>query len=153
MYRTTAATFALVLLLLGAETGLPQGSEKDDPKTMDKLVEGVWEEASLVRNGKEVEPLKKGKRVASIKGENFTVRVGEEVFGATIKLDPTKTPKAIDFKPLQGPNKGLTALGIYEVKGDELRICYAEVGKERPAEFGSKEGSHQSLRLYKRLKQ
>ena len=38
----------------------------------------------------------------------------------------------------KGPNEGKTFLAIYELKGDELRVCYDLTGKSRPAEFASK---------------
>ena len=41
------------------------------------------------------------------------------------KFDPTATPKSIDYWHLNGPDKGKTGLGIYELQGDTLRVCWA----------------------------
>ena len=43
-------------------------------------------------------------------------------------------------------------LGIYELKDDELKICFAKGGGERPTEFLSKAGTEQSLVVLKREK-
>jgi len=40
----------------------------------------------------------------------------------TQKVDPTKTPKAIDISDDSGPNKGKTCLGIYEFKGEAIGV-------------------------------
>jgi hypothetical protein len=44
-------------------------------------------------------------------------------------------------------------LGIYELKGDDLKICFVHGGGgERPTDFASKEGTAQSLIVLKREK-
>jgi uncharacterized protein (TIGR03067 family) len=74
-------------------------------------------------------------------------------------LDPSKKPKQITVPNFEGgdPKKGVTLIGIYEVDGDELRVCVGAVEtanlkereKERPTTFDSKEGM---LLVYKREK-
>ena len=54
------------------------------------------------------------------------------------KLDPAKSPRAIDITGTKGPDEGKTFLAIYELKGDELKVCYDLSGKSRPAEFAAK---------------
>ena len=54
--------------------------------------------------------------------------------------------------PDDGPNKGKTLVGIYEVKGDELKVCHGDPGADRPKEIASKEGSGLSLITLKRVK-
>lgn len=55
------------------------------------------------------------------------------------KIDPSKKPKQIDIT-LHLKRGDATFLGIYEIKGDALTVCYAgsNTGK-RPAEFSSKD--------------
>ena len=65
-------------------------------------------------------------------------------------IDPTRTPKTIDMTPTTGRSKDLPLLGIYELNGDEYRICYSQTGKARPAKFEAGAGSGQVLTVYRR---
>jgi uncharacterized protein (TIGR03067 family) len=64
------------------------------------------------------------------------------------KLDPTKKPKAIDVV-LQDKKTGQ---GIYSLEGDTLKICHGESDDPRPSEFESKEGSRNTVVVFKRVK-
>lgn len=71
----------------------------------------------------------------------------------TTKIDDTKTPKELDIKGEEGPNKGKTMLAIYELDGDTLKVCYDLEGKKRPTEFKTASGTKQFLAQYKRVKE
>jgi len=66
------------------------------------------------------------------------------------KLDPAKSPKAIDLVRRRG-GKELIFRGIYAVVGDRLRFCLAGPGEERPKEFKQGEGIEFAVEL-KRVK-
>jgi uncharacterized protein (TIGR03067 family) len=51
---------------------------------------------------------------------------------ATFSVDATKKPKAIDLHPDKKP-----VLGIYELNGDRLKMCFSRPGKPRPTKFDS----------------
>ena len=56
-----------------------------------------------------------------------------------------------DPSPLSGNFKGKTVLGIYQVEGEELKICLPKQGdKERPSDFKSPEGSDLAFMTFKR---
>jgi uncharacterized protein (TIGR03067 family) len=126
---------------------------KDDAakKDMDAL-QGKWQLVSLERDGKSVDVPKDAVRV--VKGDKYTInpRPGVTIEG-TFKIDPTTKPKQVDATASAGPNKGKTMMGIYEIDGDTLKICYALPGKDRPTEFGSKEGSGWIYAEHKKVKQ
>ena len=77
---------------------------------------------------------------------------------STIKLNPKQEPKAITMPDFRGAEVPLTLIGIYEVKGDELKICVQgvekakakELEKLRPKSFNGKQGI---LLTFKRDKQ
>ena len=63
----------------------------------------------------------------------------------------TKNPKGFDLRP-KG-KEGQATIGIYEINGDRLRVCYTYSGKERPTRFSLKEGTKDRplyLRTYKK---
>ncbi len=72
------------------------------------------------------------------------------------KLDPSKTPKALDETTEYKMNKTITTsrIAIYKLDGDTLTICYAgyyDKGK-RPAEFSAAKDSDRSMIVLKREK-
>jgi uncharacterized protein (TIGR03067 family) len=91
--------------------------------------------------------------VRVVEGDKFTIKVGDKAMrAATMKLDPSKKPKWIDITFTDGPEKGKTRLGIYMLDGDTHKICYGDLGKERPTEFVSKPGTGHRLVVFKRAK-
>jgi uncharacterized protein (TIGR03067 family) len=53
----------------------------------------------------------------------------------------TTAPKSFELHFEQGPEKGNTNLGIYELDDDTWRICLATRGSERPNEFAAPPGT------------
>ena len=68
------------------------------------------------------------------------------------KLHLEKKPYGMDIKGTDGPNKGKTFLCIFELDGDDLKVCYDLAGKKRPEKFESKSKTLQFLAEYKRAK-
>jgi uncharacterized protein (TIGR03067 family) len=126
---------------------------------LEKL-QGNWLLVAFEGNGQKMSEDKvkeKGTRL-TITGDNYRT-VGRSVDGtefiteATIKLDPTKKPKAIDGTitfVTSGNRKGQTHLGIYELEGDQLKLCLTG-GKERPQDFTTRPGSGHALWIWKRV--
>ncbi len=116
-------------------------------------LEGEWSMVSGEANGVAMPDaaVKTGRRVA--KDGATTITFGGQVyFKAKFSIDPAKKPKAIDYAMTDGPTKGMTHLGIYEVNGDMVKFCFAAPDKERPTEFTAKEGSERTLSVWKRDK-
>jgi uncharacterized protein (TIGR03067 family) len=88
------------------------------------------------------------------KGDETTTTMGGQMFlKAKITIDPSKSPKTIDYEMTDGFTKGKKQLGIYEVDGDTFRSCFAKPGAERPTDFTSKPGDGRTLSVWKREKQ
>jgi uncharacterized protein (TIGR03067 family) len=136
-----------VLFLVGADDA------KDAIKKEMAQLEGEWSMVSAEANGLSLpkETVESGKRVA--KDGETTITIGGQVyFKARFTIDPTKKPKAIDYKMTEGPTKGKTHLGIYELDGDTVKFCFAAPDKDRPTDFTAKEGSQRTLSVWKRDK-
>ena len=144
--RATVAVIAVLAVVCAA------AAEDTVKKEMAQL-EGEWSMQSGEADGASMpkEMVSTGKRVA--KDGVTTITIGGQVYmKAKFSIDPTKKPKAIDYTMTEGPTKGKTHLGIYELDGDTLKFCFAAPGKERPTEFTAKEGSERTLSVWKRDK-
>ena len=87
-----------------------------------------------------------------VKGDHYTLRVGDREIKGTHKLDTTKKPHQIDAVRSEGPNSGETIRGIYSIDGDTYKVCFAAAGKDRPTEFSTTQGDGHRLIVMKRKK-
>lgn len=71
---------------------------------------------------------------------------------ASVGLDPTTNPRGITFELAEGVKKGARQHGIYEIAGNQLKLCYGQVTKARPTEFKSAPGSGLILETWVRTK-
>jgi len=119
-----------------------------DPKNAISI-EGTWTPEKAELGGKPFPSEVRKTMKLVVKGDEYTVSVGEVVDRGTLKLDPKAKPRTIDITSTEGPNKGTTFLAIYERDGDTLRVCYDLSGKDRPTKFETKEGTQLFLVTYK----
>src|SRR5438552_15082493 len=97
------------------------GAGADDANKTDlAALQGEWQMVSGENGGVQfpAESAKTGKRVC--KDDQVTV-----TFGGMMIMKAAKNPKTIDYKLTDGPNKGKTQLGIYELNDDTFRSCFA----------------------------
>jgi uncharacterized protein (TIGR03067 family) len=131
------------MLLVLASAALASGA--DDKKDM----EGTWELVSLEVDGKPVPAADWPFSKIVVKGDKATFSKGDKAIAeTTFSVDPTKKPKTMDATYTMGPNKGEKVLAIYELDGDNLKVC----STQRPKEFSTKEGPKYSLVVWKRVK-
>jgi uncharacterized protein (TIGR03067 family) len=136
-------------LLLAADDKPEEAIKKDREK-----IAGAWTVVLTEMNGTKVEDEELKKIVVTFKADG-TVEVrreGEKVADAVTKIDPTKKPKEIDITIKTPDGNERNVKGIYEIEGDDLKICTSSPGQDRPKEFTAKEGTGNSLRAYKRKK-
>jgi uncharacterized protein (TIGR03067 family) len=124
------------LLPANAQNGAAKAKEKDtDP------LQGTWTIVHLERAGHEFpkEILERGTLKVVIKGDTLRITDGKRGEGATFKRDTAKKPQTIDLVFMEGPNETIkrTALGIYELDGDNLKFAWRKDGGVRPTKFES----------------
>jgi uncharacterized protein (TIGR03067 family) len=143
----SVSALALVFFLALA-SGVDCGEDDADVKRM----EGTWSPASAELAGVKLpeEAVKAMKLI--LKGNEYTVLIGEKKDQGTVKLDTSKMPRAMDVTGTQGPNQGKTYRAIYEITKDGLKICYDLSGKDRPAEFATRANTELFLVTYTREK-
>jgi uncharacterized protein (TIGR03067 family) len=138
------------LLTVALVVAAPVPAEKE--KKDEEKIQGTWTVVSLESGGKKA-PDDDVKNVKFVfKDDTVTINDPKREEKAKIKLDASKKPKAIDIQPEDKGGDKKPVLGIYELKDDELKICFAKGGGERPTELVSKAGTEQSLVVLKREK-
>jgi|ERR1051326_7125549 uncharacterized protein (TIGR03067 family) len=141
----TKTLFSLTLLFAFAGA-VPADDAANDLK---KLV-GTWEEVSHSEDGKakSADEIKGVTVVIDEKGNWQALKDGTVIVkGSVKKLDPSKKPREADWI-VEGFD--MPVLGIYEVKDDTWKHCFAVA--KRPTEFASKEGSGVTYIVLKRVK-
>jgi uncharacterized protein (TIGR03067 family) len=147
---------AVAMALATAAAG--QGKDKPDAeagKQEWRKLEGTWTVTKMEVEGKSL--LEKDKQVpkftikdGKITSDGKDAGRGPKLDSSTIKLGLRQGPKTITIPNFHGgdPEAGITLIGIYELQGDELKVCAQEVEtaklkereKERPKAFDSKQG-------------
>ncbi len=109
-------------------------------------LEGEWVMVSCVQSGQALEAryLEFGKRVAK-DNETTVTMAGQVMVKARYTVDRTKKPMTMDYF-LAG---GAKQLGIYELDGKMLKVCFAKAGKERPKDFASARGDGRTLTVWR----
>jgi uncharacterized protein (TIGR03067 family) len=152
MRSALVTLFCALALVVSGGTGT-QANDKTDVEKEFKKFQGTWRFESVEMGGKE-EPAAEFKGMTvTFAGDKVTVKKGDEVIQlGTQKLDPSKSPKTIDVTVAEGRNKGAVMLGIYEISGDTLKVCFDPEGKKRPTKFKSASGSQFFVSVHKRVK-
>jgi uncharacterized protein (TIGR03067 family) len=116
---------------------------------LDRL-QGTWTILTLEMDGVETPAGAPSGSKIVVKGDKFTTISMGAKYSGTITLDAATSPKTFDLKFAAGPEKGNTSLGIYELDGDNWKICLTVTGKTRPRTFATKPGSGHALETLRR---
>jgi len=129
---------------------------KDAAIEKDRMrIQGTWRIVSLEFNGSRVAD-EDAKKLIVVNGVDGTWSVqsdGKDLMKGTSTIDPTQTPKTIDFTPTEGDEKGKQFKGIYELGKDTRRLCFGPSGKPRPKEFISLTGSEHIVVTFERVEE
>jgi uncharacterized protein (TIGR03067 family) len=125
---------------------LPGGDAKKANEAELKKIQGTWRFIAQDIDGKPRPAEQLTNLIIQFAGETWTIRDNNKIIqGGVHKLDPTKNPNQVDAKVTVGEDKGSAMLGIYELKGDTLKVCFDPKGNARPASFKSKEGQFSAV--------
>ena len=141
--------FAFLGLAILGTSGLAQ---QDAVKQEFERFRGTWKFVSMEIEGVKAQPEQFKTARLILDGERFTMTDGVATYKGTFAVTLNTKPKQFDVLFTDGPEKGKTSLGIYELDGDIYKLCLALPGKERPAEFVSKPGSGHVLEVLHREK-
>ncbi len=134
--------FAALVALALAAPAAPDDKEKelsDAAKKELKTLEGKWVVTKLVVDGNDVPVPDGDEKNLEFKERKFRL-AGKDIFHITT-LDPSTTPKLIDFKGLEDMGeirKGNVYEAIFKLDKDTLTLAlYFGEGQKRPDKFES----------------
>lgn len=153
---------ALIAVLLAGGNLFAIGA---DPKTVDDLaaLQGNWKPLHCEHQGMPQMTPELMKQVTAVfdKREYYLYFVDKDMNGkpkplrlalANVALDQTTAPKTITFEFADGPFKGQKRHGIYELAGNQLKLCYGSEDKPKPTEFKAPPNSGYFLETWARQK-
>ena len=128
----------LAVLLAGTAFAVEQPSDEAVKKEL-KLFQGKWE-AIYAKGLDGIEQTNVELQLTSLEvdGDKFTMKTGSLTVTGRLAVDPSKKLKTIDI--FFGDGKEPAMRGIYEIKGDTRKSCFAEPGKDRPDQFRKEKG-------------
>lgn len=154
-YVGVAAILGLLAAVFCVPDSRAHADELQDAIKKDrKAIAGTWQVVELEIDGNPAKP-EDAKRLLVFNGDDgtWTLTVdGKEVSKGTSTIDPTKSPKQLDFTPSTGDTRGTLFLGIYELGEKSRKMCFSPQGKPRPKEFVSKSGTGDILVKFDRVK-
>jgi len=115
-------------------------------------LQGTWNIVFLEVEGMRPAPSVIAGSQITVQGERFTTKAMGAVYGGTIQLNAEVVPNEFQMKFTEGPEKGNTNNGIYELDGDRWRICLNMKGGPAPTEFATSPGSGRALETLDREK-
>jgi uncharacterized protein (TIGR03067 family) len=117
-----------------------------------KRFEATWRFVAIEVAGQKIPEKAFEKDTLVLKGKRFASFVGGKMVHGDFKIDPLAKPKTIDIIFTEGPGKGHSQKGIYELDGDTQKICIAGPDQPRPTEFDTKAESGHIIEILKREK-
>jgi uncharacterized protein (TIGR03067 family) len=117
-----------------------------------KRFKATWRFVEIEVGGQKVPPKAFEKDTLVLKGKSFSSFVAGKLVHGEFKIDPLAKPKTIDIIFTEGPGKGHSQKGIYELEGDTQKLCIAMPDQPRPTEFVTKPDSDHIIEVLKREK-
>jgi uncharacterized protein (TIGR03067 family) len=143
---TLATLFALVT---AHAAPIPKDTRPPAQIELDRL-EGTWQVTSYLVGGRETITDRNPMFVTFKKG---AFSWGDSTpSGKIAKIDPTKTPKEVDYTLGSDTNPGQPVRAIYRLEGDVFIDCFHLSGGDRPKEFSSTPENGYTLMTYRRMK-
>ncbi len=154
MVRVSLAAVAAAVGLFGTVAAQSPAPSAGDLA----LIQGNWKPLAIQFEGKSQAPVDEMAKLTAVFDQNEyhlyyadkskTPPTVLKLAVMTVALDPTTTPKGITFEFSGGNLKGQKRHGVYEVAGNELKLCYGPAERPRPTQFAAPAGSGYFLEVW-----
>ena len=121
-------------------------------KELEKF-QGTWKQLTYEKDGIKEHADEHGwEPSVTFTGNTFVVTLadGSVPIKGTFTVDPTRSPKTIEYTDTFGADAGKTFPGIYILEADLLVFCVGDPGEKRPTAFRTRRG--QVMRIIRREK-
>ena len=146
---------AIITLLTAACTLLAHAADKGPSPQSDAYPrDGVWKPITAVLGGTKLPKPALDAITLKVSGTDYevVVRGEKQPDRGTHTLDESTNPKRISITSTNGPNRGKTFLGIYEMtETNSMRVCYDLSGSAFPRTFESTAETGHYLVEYRRI--
>lgn len=134
-------------------TGITADAPISDAAKRDvAFLEGEWMMLAGQRDGQVAPRIIMRGASRSARGNVSTVIMQGRIYmKSSYTLDPSKSPKWIDYDVLDGELRGQKQQGIYEIEGNMVKFCFATPGQPRPTDFSAPGGSGRSFSIWQKV--
>jgi uncharacterized protein (TIGR03067 family) len=134
--------FALGAAALVVSALVAADKDKDDAKLDPAKLVGTWTYVSGEVDGKKKTADDYKGATVEITKDMITLKNPDGSYEIKYTVDTKKSPAQVSMEITKGPQGvGAKSVGIIEMKGAELKLCYPPMGGEVPKDFSAKEGS------------
>lgn len=153
MWVHTMKTLMITLWIATVALVVHAADKDATPRSEAQAQDGIWKPVAAAMGGAKLPKVALDAITLTISGANYEVAVkGEKVPDrGTRTLDERANPKRISITSTNGPNRGQTFLGIYEMTDtNSMRVCYDLTGTAFPDKFESTAATGYYLVEYRR---
>jgi uncharacterized protein (TIGR03067 family) len=115
------------------------------------LLQGSWSIASLELDGQSMSHDMLADGRVEVKGDRFRSLNMGAVYEGVVTVNADAEPKTFDIAFTKGPEQGNTNFGIFEMDGDQWKLCLATRGDARPKKFATKPNTGYALQVLQRV--
>jgi uncharacterized protein (TIGR03067 family) len=149
--RTAGFRLADSQSVVARQTGFPSWNALARHVQLLTALQGEWQFVSLQVDGRDMpaELFTTGRLMMD--GSRFRKEGEDANYDGEFSIDVEAEPHRIDIEFTEGPEAGNSCFGIFELNGDQLRMCIGVVGASRPVAFKSAKGSGHALERLRRV--
>jgi uncharacterized protein (TIGR03067 family) len=114
-------------------------------------LEGTWQFVTMEVDGRAMPAPALANSRMLIDGDRFRMESIEATYEGIFTIDVEQVPHTIDIDFVEGPEAGNSSAGIFELSGDEFKICLGLTGVSRPCRFATSPGSGHALETLRRV--